>query len=470
LGNNEDASDPYLPLLLWWAMEKHAIAGRTPILKLLARPEAWQRPLVRDVIIERLMRRYAAENTKDTYLACAQLLAAAPESQRGRLLAALDLGLKDRAAPGGGSAGSLFADQAKPKSADKEKSERHVELPPQLVKEIDRAWSDDTTDIALVRLTARLGRDKAQRRAIAIAVDGQAPEAKRIEAVNALGEVGGPAAVDPLVQLVDFGPKPLQMAALDALSRYDDERIAPALLEKLPAMEPALRAKTCDVLLARKAWAEKLLELVDRGRFPAKEIAVEQLRIVALHQNQTLDSLVKKHWGAIQSGTPEERLAEMRRISNDLRAAAGDVSAGKALFAKHCGTCHKLFGEGDQIGPELTHANRKNTPELLSTIVDPSAIVRREYQNFLVQTTDGRVLTGLLAEQDGGSVTLLSAKNERTTIARDAIETIGESTASLMPENILGPLKPQELRDLFGYLQSDAKSGDKDERTRQKAE
>jgi putative heme-binding domain-containing protein len=457
LGYDEDAADPYVPLLLWWAIEKHAVAGRTPLLKLLARPEAWQRPLLRDWVIERMMRRYAAENTKDTYLACAQLLAAAPESQRGRLLAALDLGLKDRAVPGGGSTGSLFADQAKLNSNNREKTDRQIELPPLLVKEIEGAWSDDTTDLALVRLTARLGRDKAQRRAIAIAVDGQMPEAKRIEAVHALGEVGGPAAVGPLVELVDSGPKPLQMAALDALSRYDDERIAPAILENLPGMEPALRVRACDVLLARKTWAGKLLELVDRGRLAAKEIAVDQLRIVALHQDQQLDALVKKHWGTIQSGTPEERLAEMRRINNDLRAAGGDLSAGKALFAKHCGTCHKLFGEGNQVGPELTHANRQNIADLLSTIVDPSAIVRREYQNFLVQTSDGRVLTGLLVEQDGGSLTLLSAKNERTTIARDSIEAIGESDVSLMPDNILAPLAPQELRDLFGYLQSDGK-------------
>ncbi len=112
-----------------------------------------------------------------------------------------------------------------------------------------------------------------------------------------------------------------------------------------------------------------------------------------------------------------------------------------------------MFGEGNLVGPELTHANRHNLAELLAAIVDPSATIRREYLNFLVQTTDGRVLTGLLVEQTPGSVTLLSAKNERTVIARDAIESLSESAASLMPENLLKELKPQELRDLFGYLQ-----------------
>jgi putative heme-binding domain-containing protein len=72
-----------------------------------------------------------------------------------------------------------------------------------------------------------------------------------------------------------------------------------------------------------------------------------------------------------------------------------------------------------------------------------------------VRTTDGRVLTGLLAEQTPGAVTVLSARNERARVSRDRIESVEESPVSLMPENILKELKPQELRDLFRYLQSD---------------
>ena len=83
-------------------------------------------------------------------------------------------------------------------------------------------------------------------------------------------------------------------------------------------------------------------------------------------------------------------------------------------------------------------------------------MIRKEYLSYLVETTDGRVLTGLIAEQSPGSVTLLGAKNDRTTIARDQIASINESATSLMPDNLLSTLKPQELRDLFSYLQSDA--------------
>jgi putative heme-binding domain-containing protein len=103
----------------------------------------------------------------------------------------------------------------------------------------------------------------------------------------------------------------------------------------------------------------------------------------------------------------------------------------------------------------LTHANRKDHDYLLVSIVDPSALIRKEYVSYLVQTTDGRVFTGLIAAQTQDSITLVDAKNQKTTLARAKIESIQELPTSLMPENLLSPLKPQELRDLFSYLQSD---------------
>ena len=145
----------------------------------------------------------------------------------------------------------------------------------------------------------------------------------------------------------------------------------------------------------------------------------------------------------------------MRRLNNDLRAGAGSAVAGRDLFRKHCATCHKLFDEGETVGPDLTHANRKDREFLLVSIVDPSAVIRKEYLAYNVQTTDGRFFTGLIAEQTPSAVTLLDGKNQRTKIAREKIDSLVESPVSLMPEDTLKPLKPLELRDLFSYLQSE---------------
>lgn len=64
---------------------------------------------------------------------------------------------------------------------------------------------------------------------------------------------------------------------------------------------------------------------------------------------------VTKHWGKLQGSTREEKLAEVRRLNNDLRAGQGDTLVGRAVFKKHCAVCHQLFGQGKKIGPDLTH-------------------------------------------------------------------------------------------------------------------
>src|SRR5207245_7348349 len=107
-----------------------------------------------------------------------------------------------------------------------------------------------------------------------------------------------------------------------------------------------------ELLLSRPSSALAFLERVDRKEIAAAEVPIERLRPVALHGDPRLDALVRTLWGRIEPGTPEEKLAEIRRLNNDLRAGPGDRTRGKDLFDKHCATCHKLFGAGGELGPD----------------------------------------------------------------------------------------------------------------------
>lgn len=181
---------------------------------------------------------------------------------------------------------------------------------------------------------------------------------------------------------------------------------------------------------------------------------MEQIRRVALFDDDMLDALVIKHWGKLQAATREEKLAEVRRLNNDLRAAGGDAVSGQAIFKKHCAGCHPLFGEGTKLGPDLTTANRQDRDFLLLSLVDPSSVIRKEFVSVVIQTTDGRVLTGLPVARDDSGVTLVNAKNEKFTVLAAEIDELQDSPVSLMPDDLYRQLKPQELRDLFSYLQS----------------
>jgi putative membrane-bound dehydrogenase-like protein len=453
-----DCDDPYVPLMLWWALESRAISSTERLLAFFGDRAAWENAAIRENAL-RLIRRYAAEGTRAGYDGCAQLLAAAPADHQAAALAALDLGLAERAAVPGGmgmGTGGLFASIAAPENlqARPPDTRRFEPLAGALRDAIDASWRAAPAEVPRLRLALRAGVADALS-AVLVEVERPATApARRCALLGLLAEFGGAEAVPVVLGLLRGGlPIEVQSAALDALAPHGDDRVTAVLLDHYVPSPAALRGRIAEILLSRPVSALAFLERVDRHEIAAVDVPVERLRPVALHGDAKLDALVRKLWGRIEPGTPEEKLAEIRRLNNDLRAVPGDRVRGKDLFGKHCATCHKLFGTGGEIGPDLTGTARGDTPALLASIVDPGALVRAPYLQYAAVTAGGRIVSGLLVAQDGASVTLADAQNQRTTLARETIEELRDLPTSIMPDNLLKPLSPQEVRDLFAYLQ-----------------
>jgi putative heme-binding domain-containing protein len=289
-----------------------------------------------------------------------------------------------------------------------------------------------------------------------LVTDCRAGEGDRLAMIDLLGELVDPAGLGPLLGLAAGGEgDAIRSAALRALARFDDPSIPTKLLPLYPRESEPWRHRVRDLLLGRARWARALLSEVDRGRIAAEEVPLDEVRRIAALGDPELDRLVRKYWGTLTGATPEAKLAEVRRLNNDLRAGTGDRERGRALFLEHCASCHRLFGEGRGVGPDLTHANRHDREFLLVSLVDPNGVIRKEYQAVIVQTRDGRVLTGLVAEQTPDHLTLLNSNEEHTTIHHDDIEEMADAPTSLMPEDLYRLLDPEALRDLFRYLESD---------------
>ncbi|MCA9416446.1 MAG: c-type cytochrome, partial [Candidatus Omnitrophica bacterium] len=240
---------------------------------------------------------------------------------------------------------------------------------------------------------------------------------------------------------------------LEGVRRTARDEDAGALLTLYREAPADRQSKILEVILSKEALALAFLKDVEAGEISAEPITVDQIRRVAFFENPEIDRIVEDHWGAVKVGTPEEKLAEMRRLNNDLRAGEGDPNHGKELFTKVCAVCHKLNGEGAEIGPDLTHSNRTDRDFLLVSLVDPSLVVRKEFLQFIVTTSDEGLYNGVVVEKTPGSLTLANANGEKTTLNLEDVEDIRESDLSLMPENLLQELQPQDLRDLFAYLQ-----------------
>lgn len=116
-----------------------------------------------------------------------------------------------------------------------------------------------------------------------------------------------------------------------------------------------------------------------------------------------------------------------------------------------CATCHTLYGNGGQIGPDLTGGGRANLDYLLENIVDPGAVVSADFRLQVLTLKDGRVLNGMITAKTERSLTLRTT-TEAIAIERTEIQEQREIAQSLMPEGLLSALEEGQARDLIAYL------------------
>ncbi len=434
-----DGEDPYLPLLWWWAVEKHSIAGKQEVLARFVRPTLWKSKLGSEFLLPRLIQRYTAEGTSEGLEAVDRLIHSipsdrSPEIYWASVLKGLLAASRTRRAAGNqqGTIDHPLADRirAQWKRGERTATLRHLGVLwhiPEVMEEVrERAFSAETSAEERTRLFEIL------------------------RSTN-LESIGGEA----LSWVRRKEPVPLRVAAARLVLQQGNRDQLAALCD-LCEIEPSspFKIELLQLLLQKKETAHRLLSSIEQGKMTPSDISIDLIRKVDLLGDHELNRIVQKHWGKMSSSSREEKLAEVRRLNNDLRAAEGDPQTGKTLFKKHCGNCHSLFGEGEKIGPELTTANRHDRDFLLQSLVDPSSSIRKEYLTVVLQTNDGRVMSGMPIDRNDNSLTIVNSKGERTTIASNEVEVERDSPNSIMPEDLYRTFTPQELRDLFAYLQA----------------
>lgn len=430
IGHDEDVDDVHLPLLIWWAIEDKALSESVTVLALLESSTTWQLPMMQQILISRLARRYAAEGSQAGYAACARLLDLAPTDRD------VDLVLSGIA--------QAFSGR------------RHKVVPAPLESPLARLLSVRKTDLNVLQIGLSVGSVTARQRALVQVLDTSTAIPNRVAMIRSLGETGVETSIRPLLGLLASDePATVQSAIISAVGYFSDPGIADHVLAVFSGMPDSVQARAIELLCSRSSWALKLLEAVDKKQIQSTRVPLIQLRQLADQGDAEIKALISKHWGKVQAATPLEKQGRITAITQMLGRRGGDTVRGLQLFRKICGNCHKLHGEGEQVGPDLTGAERKDRRKLLSNLVDPNAVVRQQFIAHVAVTNNGRVITGLLADSTAETVTLLDAKNKRTVLNRDDLDELRESPISLMPDNLLEPLTDQEIRDLFAYLQTD---------------
>jgi putative membrane-bound dehydrogenase-like protein len=273
----------------------------------------------------------------------------------------------------------------------------------------------------------------------------------RRRALEALAERRVPGLAPALRRLLD--EKDLRRAAIRALAAYEDRETPEALLARYATLSEAERDDAVATLAARPAYAKALIGAIGAGTVPRRDVNATVARQILAFDDPELTRGLGEAWGTLRP-TARDKATLLGRYKEMLTSGSGrpaDPSRGRAIFNKACLQCHKLFGAGGDVGPELTGSDRANVDYVLENVLDPGASVGRDFQLATVATTDGRLLTGIIRAQDDTSLTVQTI-NERIILPREDVEEVQISASSMMPEGLLEPLAPDEVRDLFTYL------------------
>jgi putative heme-binding domain-containing protein len=247
----------------------------------------------------------------------------------------------------------------------------------------------------------------------------------------------------------------IALAAISALASFPQPAAVSSLLKFYPAASAQVRDRILALLCSRPPWAKALIEAIASGQIAAKDLKPAHVQLVTQLSDPALLDRLEAVWGKVpRAGSLEKkkRIAEIRGLLPE--GDKGNAARGKPIFKENCAVCHKLFNDGESIGPDLTGAERGDLDYLMTSLVDPSALIRKEYEGQTVALRDGRVLTGLVVDENDRQLTLVDSNRQKTVIARDSIERIKPSDVSVMPEGMLDKLTEPQIRDLFRYLQS----------------
>jgi putative heme-binding domain-containing protein len=207
--------------------------------------------------------------------------------------------------------------------------------------------------------------------------------------------------------------------------------------------------------MQRERWARKLLDAVLANKLPRGVLNANHLRKILESNDREALWAVEKAFGKVREERNPEREKVVAEMAAYFREHIGDPHRGQTVFRNLCAQCHTIYGEGGQVGPDITANGRASFEQLLSNVFDPSLVIGPAYQVTTVVTKDGRNLTGLIAEDNAQRVVVRMPGEGEETVPRNHVKYTRVSKLSMMPEGLEASLDKKDLADLFAFLALD---------------
>lgn len=414
----DDRDDHNLPLMVWYGLIPVAEANPAALVDVFSRAES---PTTRRLIARRL-----GEAIESSPIELGGLLRAAKGDSADDVLIGLSTALAGWLKP------------PKPAGWDK------------FANRVDAALNEEQRE-RVRQLSALFGDGRSLDELKRIVKDKNAEITTRAAALQSLVDIRADDISELCLQLL--GTRYLNAVAVHGLARESSPEVGLKIVAAYRSFAPLDRPAVIATLCMRPSWGLALLKAIEEGRIPKVDLNANHARQLASLNDSKIDEQLARVWGQLRE-SPAEKLELISRLKEQLsgqRVKKGDVAAGREIFKKVCGNCHRLYGEGGKIGPDLTGAQRQNVNYLLENIIDPSAVVTADFSMSTILMSDGRVLSGIVTERTPQRV-VLQMQNEQLTLSADEIETLKPSSASLMPDGLLQTLSPEEVQRLFAYV------------------
>jgi len=426
LSHAEDKDDPMIPLLIWYGIEPVVAADPAVGLQLAS---ASKMPKVTEFIYRRL---------------------SSDDAGRGAVLAAL---VNEKDAAKRESTLAMILNATRSGGAVKT---------PENWQQISAKLGENATPAAaghLRELNALFGDGGALQHFRGQLAAGSVPGNQREHALNVLLQAGDAATAKLLQKIVtEDAPSSLRRRAIQALASLKDAETPALLGAALPKLSANELPDAINTLASTQEGAMALLKAVEAKTLPSTALSPFLVRQLSAFKNAEIDALIKSAWGDVNAPKADlgERTQKYKTLLTPAALAKGDLAKGKALFMFTCGACHKLFGEGQNVGPDITGSNRADMNYLLENVLDPNAVIGKAYQLNLFTMKDGRVMSGVIKEENPAVVKIAMMGGIEFVLPQPDIAKREVSKLSTMPEGLFDALPPEQVIDLVKYLQSGA--------------
>ncbi|WP_437222783.1 PVC-type heme-binding CxxCH protein [Planctomicrobium sp. SH661] len=240
-----------------------------------------------------------------------------------------------------------------------------------------------------------------------------------------------------------------RLAAVSEIAGENDPQVSAGLLTTISESTPQVRDAILTAVFSRQDRLPAVVSALEENTFPVSFLSAVQRSALLTHNQADIRDRASQLFHA-RDRDIQQLLSKYSAALNQER----DLSRGATLYAKHCGTCHQAHGVGHAVGPDLAAEFKRPEETILRDIIDPSGTITAGYGTYTVVSTDGRIISGLLAAESASSITLKQPEGKSQTILRKDVEEIKASNVSLMPENLVEALQPQDVADILAWVRT----------------